>query len=424
MRKKISSNIHFNSYIDGKFKNNLLTINIILPLRKDTAMIYGMLPFILTIGNKNYRNIIDLNKRLSQLYGAGLLAKVEKAGKYQILSIGINYIDKRYVLNGISIGKECCKLLFEILKVPNLIDSKFGEKEVEIVKNHLIDKLEERYDNKGILALDRFNEKMFNGEEYGVSKYGYKEDIKSINGNELGIAYKNMLNNSKIEIVYVGSGDENEIFKIVKQEFKDIHRNDKFEVKLDFRASKKKKELLDCEEKMEISQSKLLIGLKSKAEIDAKLTRRFVVMNMLFGGAPFSKLFVTVREKLNLCYNCSSIFNKYLNTITIFMGIDSNNKDKAVMEVLNQLEEVKNGKFKDEDLNNVKLLIKNKFLKLKDDIENIEKEVLSKNLLNVNETIDEEIELMCRVSREDVIKVAQLLELDTIYMLKGNDETK
>ena len=145
------------------------------------------------------------------------------------------------------------------------------------------------------------------------------------------------------------------------------------------------------------------------------------MMNLLFGATPFSKLFMNVREKMSLCYNCVSRFDKFSNSIVVFMGLEAEHTTKAIEEVINQLEEIKMGNFSDEDIDNLKATIKNIFLKSKDSLSEIDEWVFKQNMLGFFNDIDQEIKLIEKVSKSQIIEAAKHVKLDTIYSLKGVD---
>ena len=57
---------------------------------------------------------------------------------------------------------------------------------------------------------------------------------------------------------------------------------------------------------MDITQAKLVIGLRSGMTHAEDDYFAFRVMTDIFGGGPYSRLFLNVREKMSLCYYCSA----------------------------------------------------------------------------------------------------------------------
>jgi predicted Zn-dependent peptidase len=72
-----------------------------------------------------------------------------------------------------------------------------------------------------------------------------------------------------------------------------------------------------------------------------------ILFNEIFGGSPASKLFMNVRERLSLCYYCSSHYDSYFGNMTVSSGVDGANAELAKREILAQLEDMKAGKISD-----------------------------------------------------------------------------
>lgn len=102
-----------------------------------------------------------------------------------------------------------------------------------------------------------------------------------------------------------------------------------------------KEEVFRYEEKLDVNQCKMVMAFKSHN----KDTYAMKLMNTIFGGTPFSKLFLNVREKLSLCYYCAAGYNQLKGTVFVDCGIEEENIQKTENEILNQLEGNKKGKF-------------------------------------------------------------------------------
>ena len=117
---------------------------------------------------------------------------------------------------------------------------------------------------------------------------------------------------------------------------------------------------------MEVAQCKLVLGFRagrSSADEDVMATR---LMSALFGGTPSSKLFLNVREKLSLCYYCSSRFERNKGLLLVESGVEYKNIEKAKKEILAQLGEIQKGNITDEELEAAKLYMANSFRSVSD----------------------------------------------------------
>lgn len=90
-----------------------------------------------------------------------------------------------------------------------------------------------------------------------------------------------------------------------------------------------------------LDQTYIAIGYKISSS-DVTMNN---IVNLIFGGGVYSKLFKVVREEMSLSYNIrSSLSNE--NLIKVTGGINNQKVDEALAEIDNQLELLKTGDFK------------------------------------------------------------------------------
>ena len=102
-------------------------------------------------------------------------------------------------------------------------------------------------------------------------------------------------------------------------------------------------------------------------------------------------------------------------------GISKSNFDRVVKLIKKEMKEMEEGDFKDEDI----VIAKNNYLTLLKEIEDNENAIietyLAKDLLNLGD-IEERKQMIEKVTKEDIIKVAKKVKIDTIFLLEGNKE--
>ena len=129
-------------------------------------------------------------------------------------------------------------------------------------------------------------------------------------------------------------------------------------------------------------------------------------------------LFQNVREKAGLAYSTKSSYVKAKANIFIRCGIQIENYDKALGLIKEQLDVLKDGKFSEEDIENAKTF-------LISGIRNIEEEqdseiiyYIGQELAKTNRDVDEYISMINKVSKEDIINLANTVQINTIYFLR------
>lgn len=180
-------------------------------------------------------------------------------------------------------------------------------------------------------------------------------------------------------------------------------------------------EVREIAETMDISQGKLSIGFRTGTCMYDEDYLSFSLFCTLFGSSPTSRLFLNVREKLSLCYYCSPVPDGLKGTMIVACGIDCANKEKATEAILRELEEVQNGRFTDEELDNAVRAMRNSYREAMDSPAALSSWFTVRSLAGITRSPEEYAALLSGCTREDIVRAAKRLTLDTIYFLKGKD---
>lgn len=420
-RHKIGNGIHFSSVSDPKFKDNRISVNFILPLKEETASNNAIVPLILRKGYRECPDFASLNMRLNELYGAGIVADVSKYNAYQILTVGIQGLDDRYAIDKEDVLARCAELLSLVILDPNVDENGvFDAETTGLEKQYLLDSIDALINDKRSYALTRCMQIMCEGEPVSVRRYGSRESAEKITPQSASQAYRNILETASVEIIFTGSGDSETAKNVFEKKFASINRNP---ITFDLITLRDKAEKPQYHtEKMDVNQGKLVMGMRCGSVTNPKDIDAARVFSALFGGTPFSKLFLNVREKLSLCYYCAARYDASNNLLLVDSGVEAENMEKARDEIMVQLAAVQNNDFEDEQLANTKLLIKNSLTSVTDSLSSIEGWYLTQILRSQNISPEEDAKNLDAVTREDIVKAAKKITLDTVYFLTGNGE--
>ena len=110
-------------------------------------------------------------------------------------------------------------------------------------------------------ARTRCIEEMYKGEPAGLYRYGYVEDLDTINSQNLYDYYKKLLNECKIDIFISGKINSNECIQIIESD-EDIEKLEPRDAKyiinnIDIKQASEERKV---EEKMDVIQGKIVIG--------------------------------------------------------------------------------------------------------------------------------------------------------------------
>ncbi len=416
-RMNIGKGINLNLIKTNKFKSNLVSLYMEMPLDKDDVTKNALIPLVLKRGTNKYTTNLDIERKLEELYGAEFSLNINKKGERHVLRFtiespkGIYVEDEKYFYDVIDFLKE-------IVFNPYLEENSFSKKYVEQEKENLKKIIEGKINDKRSYAITRCIEEMCKNEKFSIYEYGYVEDLDSINNQNLYSRYEYILNTSPIEIFFIGDYDDNiveymeDTFRIDRENIVDVPRE-----KIINGVQTKNM----VREDMSISQGKLVMGYRTSIPYEDDLYNALLVASEILGGGPNSKLFRTVREKESLAYYIGSMVYKYKSIMLIDAGIDFDKYEKTLEITRGQIDELKNGVFTDEDIEIAKKSIVTSLKSVTDSNYLISEFFLSQILSNDNSTIDETIESILNVNKEEIIEASNKINIDTIYFLRNEN---
>lgn len=166
--------------------------------------------------------------------------------------------------------------------------------------------------------------------------------------------YKKLISECKIDIFVSGDVEEEKIIDIILNNENIIKINEREAVYNKKNIPFEKHEEREIVEALDVTQGNLVLGL-SIDKNDKKERYVALVYNSVLGGSATSKMFQIVREKYSLAYTAASNYLRHKNSIFIRCGIEIDNYEKTVNLIKEQLEDMKNGKFTDEDIKSAKI---------------------------------------------------------------------
>ena len=415
---EIKKGIKLNVIQTNKFKTNLIAIMLTTKLDRENVTKNALIPAVLRRGTKTLKTQEEINKKLEEMYGASLYCGLDKTGDNQVLKFYIETVNDEFLpQNSEDMLKKSLEQIFEFVFNPYLENDGFKKEYVEQEKENLKQIIEGKIDNKARYALDRCIEEMYKNQPYGLYKYGYIEDMKNINENNLYEYYKKIINNCKIDIFVSGIVDE-ELENIIKENENIKKLQDRIPEynKIEISAKKSEKENY-VQDSMEVTQGKLIIGMDLDVD-NEDLRYDIMIYNCIFGGSANSKLFQNVREKASLAYTASSSYYRFKNNIFINCGIEIKNYDKALEIIKQQIEDMKNGDFTEEEVENAKngIIASIKTIDYEQDTEITY--FFSQELSNSKCNIEQYMNNIKAVTREKVIDIANKVSINTVYFLK------
>lgn len=405
----------------NQFKTNLYAVFLATPLKRENVTKDALITAVLRRGTKNIISQDKISKELEEMYGASFDCGIEKTGDNHIIKFYLEALNEEFLPEKEELTQKCINILLDIVTNPFVENNGFKQEYVDGEKENLKQIINGKIDNKARYSLDRCVEEIFKGEPYGLYKYGYVEDLEKITPQNLYEYYKELIKNCKIDIYYSGIFDNDNTEKIIEKRLQENNiepRNAKYVINNEMTEKKQKSETKTVEESMDVTQGKLVLGLQID---DNNKNSRFAasVYNAILGGGANSKLFQNVREKNSLAYTASSSYIRTKNVILVHCGIDIDKYEKALETIKEQIEDMKKGNFTDKDIEDAKKLIISSVKSISAEQDTEITYDYGQELSNEHTTIKDYQQNIEQVKREQIVDIANKININTIYFLKN-----
>lgn len=405
----------------NKFKTNCIKLDFYLPMNEHFPA-FNVLASFMGHTSKNYDTIKKLNSKLDGMYDACFDATIATIGEKVRIRFSMEALDDKFSLDGNSISDEAVDFLIDVIANPNCDENGFDSELTAREIRFTLENIDALKNDKRAFAVARLRQLMCENEPYGIDYDKLEKSVRELDGKALLQAYKNMLTDSTIVITACGSIDGKMLENKLKA-FANTVEN-RCPARLSTVFIEKAEEIRYFTDELEVNQAKLVIGLRTGMTNNNDNYFAYRVMTDIFGGGPYSRLFLNVREKMSLCYYCGARLIREKGIILIQSGIEEENYEKAVDEIFNQLEIMKKGEFTQEDFNS-------SIISLCDAFKGVEDTPVGICSFYSSQDFDDEIisgkefaNRISKVTRDDVISVAKKVTVDSVYLLKGGAENE
>ena len=398
----------------NKFKTIMVRVVFQRPIKKDEITIRNVLSDMFLQSSKKYKSKRELSIKAQDLYAADITTGNSRLGNYIVTNFYLSLLNDKYTEEGnFEAGLE---FLSEIIFNPDVKNYKFNSKQLDVVKTNCrsaLNSIKEDASNYSVIRM--FEELDNSASSYRMN--GYLEDLDNIDVDNLYSYYESMIKSDLVDIFVIGDVDEEDMVTLFRKYFKiKTLKKRKTNYLLEDVSCRKKKKV--SYEDTDNNQSNLAIACRVHGLSDYERNYPLTLFNIIFGGGCDSKLFKEVREEHSLCYSVYSIPNKLDHLLIIKAGIDRYNFDKTIEIIEKDLNDMKKGKFKDSDIN----IAKEYFETALEETEESQHRLIDNYMMMEfigTDTLDVKREMMSKVTKKDIVKVAKKVNIDTIFLLEG-----
>lgn len=404
-----------------KFKAGMLSVSAVLPIERESVYKTTLLLSVLRRGTEKYPTLAKLNQRLDYLFGTELSIRNLYRGDVQIIGFSAELLDAAYLPFGEDTLGEVLDVMAEILFHPLLdADGLLDARYVESEKQLQCDAIRAQKNNPRAYAADRCRALLYENEPCGAPVMGSEEQIMAITPAELTAHWRSLLSDMTLDCFYVGTRTDREVADLLAGTLApELTAKGSSAQSPCVSAVERLSQAVRLDETLEVSQGHLILGLSTGVTVCDAAYPACMIFNEMFGTSPVSKLFVNVREKLSLCYHCSSAYNAYKGAILITCGLARENRERAEREIMAQLRALADGDFTEEELESARRSLAGAYRQIEDSPAALESFYFGRALVGSRDTVESCRNAFLAVTREEVITVARAVAVNTVYYLDG-----
>ena len=415
--KEYKNNI-YNLYTinTDKFKTCHMEIVFRNNIDKNNVTKRSLITEMLVENSKNYKTRKELLIELENLFNSYLYGVTNRIGSSILTSFCFDFINPKLVNESI---EKFIKFPLDVIFNPNINMNEFDITTFEYVKERVKKDLESIIEDQKKYTIDKLLTSMCPNTESSININGYINDLIMITNSNLYEYYLNILEHDYIDIYIIGDLDMDKVSKIVKDIFNiNIFKNHNIKYDVKNNLVKKPKKII---EDYNFSQENICIGLNID---NMTLFEKNYVGNLyniiLGGGSLDTKLYSRLRGENSLCYNCSSIYQKFDNLIILHTAISKENETLAIKLMKKAILDMENGNITDDELTNAKKLVTSNLNMSLDNPGRIIDNYIFKNLYGLDD-IEVRIGNYNKVTKEDIINFSKKVKMNTILCVRDGE---
>ena len=417
IRRRLMDGVYFTYLQERKFKTNVLSAQMVVPLDRRTAAGNALLPAVLRRGTARLADMQAISAALDNCYGARIDCTVRKKGENQCVGFVASMIDDHFTPGGEKRLEPVAELLGDLICSPATRSGRFVQAYVQGERSNLVDQIRGQVNDKRSYAALRLIQEMCAGEPYGISRLGREQDVKKLSPGKLYRQYTALLRTAHLELFYCGSAELNRVEQALLSAFSALPRAAALTPAAQTMPHPPVQQTRYVTEEMDVTQGKLAIGF-SCTSLDYPA---LLLFNMIYGGSATSKLFLNVREKESLCYYVSTVLHRQKNMITLSSGVEFSQYQRALDEILAQLRAAQSGRIEDWEEQGARSIMNHALRAMEDSLGQMEDFYLGQAVSGTGETVESLKRALDRVTRERMLEAAAGIVPDTVYFLKNQE---
>lgn len=406
-----------------KYKTVNVNVFIHQELTESLATKTALLPSVQERGFARYPDTISLRRELENLYGASLSTDVGKKGERHLIAYSLEVVAPAYLgerANG-SVLMKGFNILKGLLSDPLLEDGGFKSAYVEQEKVQLANEIRGIINDKTVYSLERCVQEMCSKERFGINRLGKLADLEKIDPRGLFNYSQQLIRQNPMDIYVVGDLPDEMVESMIEEALTIPRESPIAGIPPTEVFGPPKGEVTVRIETLPVNQGKLVMGYRTNLEYRDPLYYALLLFNGILGTFPHSKLFQNVREKASLAYYVFSRLERHKGIMFIASGIEVENYQKALEIIQHQVDAMARGDITADEIENTRRGLISQLRVQEDNPNQLIAFYVDSDMGGRNHTLEEVINQIGKVTREEIVEAARKVKLDTIYFLRGEE---
>lgn len=273
-----------------KFKTSCWALQLLTPLKKETAAMNALLPFVLDRGTARLADRESIKNELDELYGGQIEPSVAKKGDMQCIGFRGFFLDERFVPKGESLLNSAAQLMGELLLHPATRNGRLRQDYLNEEREEMRSRMEKRRADPEVYTDLRFVENMFSGSDYAIDAYGTFETLNRITPMRFFAQYQEILEHAPIELFYCGSASAEQMELVWREALMGLPRSqNRYLVATDSHRPPLE-EVSIYREHAPFQKETMELGFRLGLGMSDMMFPAMLVVYAMFGGAPSAAL--------------------------------------------------------------------------------------------------------------------------------------
>ena len=405
-----------------KFRTGTFSACFLRPLRQEDAAKNALVMNVLARGCRAYPDMQRLRAACREAYGAVVTPEISQYGEVMAIGFGASFPEEPWLPAGSRNLDRVIRLVSDLCLDPDTRGGLLRNEYVQSERKNLRDRILAAVNNKRSYALMRARALFCPEEAYGVYPLGSPEDTDKLSHLILTRHYQQMTASAPVRLFYCGCAPFEQVRDAVLEAFLTLSgAAERVMPETEIRDSAA---VLRSEtEYADVEQGNLVLCCRLGGAVEPQAQPVLEVMNRLYGGgSPASRLFRAVREKRSLCYSITSGYDSHKAVFTVSAGISFDKRDEVTEAILEELDQVRLGVSSEEDLDTARRAAANAYRLLGDSGASLDGFYLGQELLDSPARPEELAALALEVRMEDVARMAERVQPELVYFLRGGEK--